>query len=191
MDAFTLIFLILGLSLDDFVLAFAIGLVQPENTKQNKFIFALRIAGAFTISTTTISLIGWQVGALFMDLLSTIGAWIMLIVFGFAGYWIIKEAKEEENEQKYKEKTIFSFWSLLLIGLLASIDEGVVSITFSFLDLSIPLLIILLIIANFLFGVLGVYLGGIKSKLNPFWIKIMIGLFFIMIGIKNWITQIF
>ena len=191
MDVITLIFLILGLSLDDFVLALAIGIVQTENSRKNKFIFALRIAGTFTFSTVIISLIGWQVGVLFTDFLTKIGSWIMLIVFGFAGIWIIKEAKEGENDQKLKEKNLFSFWTLIVIGILASIDEGVIGITYTFLDFSIPLLIILLTIINFLFGLLGVYLGGSKSKLNTFWVKIMAGLIFIFIGIKNWVTQFF
>lgn len=191
MDVITLIFLILGLSLDDFVLALAIGIIQTENSITNKSIFALRIAGAFTISTVLISLIGWQVGAFFTDFLTKIGAWIMLIVFGFAGIWIIKEARDGENDQKYREKNLFSFWSLILIGTLASIDEGVIGITYALLDFSIPLLLLLLAIINFLFGFLGVYLARSKSKLNTFWIKIMAGLIFILIGIKNWVTQFF
>ncbi|UYP48538.1 manganese efflux pump MntP [Candidatus Lokiarchaeum ossiferum] len=191
MDVFTLIFLVLGLSIDDFTLAFAIAIMQTEESRVKKLLFSLRIAGAFTISTIIISLLGWFVGIILTDLLLKIGSWLVLIAFVFVGIWIIREAIEGENEQKLKEKNIFSFWILILIGILGSIDEGVIGITYSQLDFSIAMFFILLATINFFFAIIGVYVGGIKSKMNLFWVKVMTGLFFILIGIKNWASKFF
>ncbi len=94
MDFVTLILLVLGLSLDDFTIAVAVGLTQYGNPSLNKKGFAFRVAIAFTIPTVIFPLIGWLIGVLLSCWLEVASAWIILGVFVGLGAWVIKEACE-------------------------------------------------------------------------------------------------
>jgi len=62
MDYLTLILLSLGLSLDDFSLAFALSLLMPSGTFKKLMVNAGNMAVAFSISTDLLPLLGWFVG---------------------------------------------------------------------------------------------------------------------------------
>ncbi len=185
MDYLTLILLSIGLSLDDFALAFALNLVIPTQTPKDRTIQASKMALAFSISTGVLPLLGWLIGLVIFDWVASFSAWVILIVFCGVGAWIIKEAFEDEVS-KWKEKNITSFWVLLVMGILGSIDEGAVGISYPFLDIPIVWIIISVILMNTLLVYLAMLISTWKTKLDQKLLPILSGLILIALGVMNW-----
>ena len=113
MDYSTLVLLSLGLSLDDFALAFALCLFWPITSTKSRWIYALKMAVAFSISTTLLPLLGWLIGVSLFKWIESYGPWIVFIVFCGVGGWIIKEGLENEPLELDKNK-ITRFWGLVI-----------------------------------------------------------------------------
>lgn len=187
----SIILIALGLSLDDFALAIALGLAYTPPTKKERTMYAVKMAFAFSISTALLPLIGWAIGLLIYEYVLTFSGWILLLVFCGVGIWVIKESFEEEHEQeesnKLKMKNLSSLWVLTLLGTLSSIDEGTVGIGFAFLEISIPTLILLVILFNTIIVFVAIAICNKVAKKQRKYPPIIAGLILIIIGIKNWI----
>ena len=145
MDYFALALLSLGLSIDDFGVAFSLSLLMPAKNLKQFIANTGKMAVAFSISTALFPTLGWLIGLAIYKWLASFGPWIVLIVFTTVGIWIIKEALEEEQPNYEK---ISSFWAITAMGSLGSIDEGAVGISFPFLGIPISWIILAIIIAN-------------------------------------------
>lgn len=183
-------FLSLGLSLDDFALAFTLSLLTPAETFKKQVINASKMALAFSISTTLLPLLGWLVGLAIYEKVASFSTWIVLIVFCSVGAWIIKEAFEDESP-KWVQKNISSFWVLLTMGTLGSIDEGAIGISYAFLEIPISLIIVSVIIANTALIYLAVFLSSLGKRINKKILSILSGLILIALGIMNFLESIF
>jgi putative Mn2+ efflux pump MntP len=146
-DYLTLILLSLGLSLDDFGLAFALSLLMPSGTFKKLMVNAGKMAVAFSISTALLPLLGWLVGLAIYGWLASFSGWVVLIVFAGVGIWIIKEAFEGEQPKWMMEK-VSSFWALSAMGVLGSIDEGAVGVSYPFLEIPVLWIIVAVLLAN-------------------------------------------
>jgi putative Mn2+ efflux pump MntP len=190
MDIVSLILLSLGLSLDDFALAFALSLVNPSQTPKERIFYASKVAFAFSISTGVLPLVGWLIGVAIFGWVASFSAWVILIVFCGVGAWIIKEAFENESS-KWKEKNITSFWVLLVMGTLGSIDEGAVGIGYPFLEIPVAWIIISVILVNTLLVYLAMLASTWKTRWNQKIPPILSGLILIVLGIINWLEIFF
>jgi putative Mn2+ efflux pump MntP len=114
MDILSLFLLALGLSLDDFALAFALCLILPAPSTTSRLKQASKMALAFAVSTALLPLVGWLIGVAIYAWVSAFSGWVILVVFCGVGAWIIKEAFEDEND-KWKGKNITSFWVLVTL----------------------------------------------------------------------------
>jgi putative Mn2+ efflux pump MntP len=190
MNYVTLIFLSLGLSLDDFALAFALSLLIPIEIPKKQIIHASKMALAFSITSGVLPLLGWLIGLAIFDWVTSFSAWFILIVFCGIGLWIIKEAFENESS-KWKEKNITSFWVLLIVGTLGSIDEGAIGIGFPFLEIPIIWIIISVILTNTILIFLAKLICNWKTNLNQKIPPIISGIILIILGIMNWVDLFF
>ncbi len=190
MDILALFLLALGLSLDDFALAFALCLILPAATPMDRLKQASKMALAFAVSTGLLPLLGWLIGVAIYAWVSTFSAWVVLVVFCGVGAWIIKEAFEDETE-KWKTKNISSFWVLMTLGILGSLDEGAVGISYAFLDVPVWVIIVWVIIVNTILIYLAAILTTWTSKLNKKIPSILSGTILICLGIANWIEMLF
>ncbi|OLS12538.1 MAG: hypothetical protein RBG13Loki_3849 [Promethearchaeota archaeon CR_4] len=190
MDFFSLFLLTLGLSLDDFALAFALSLILPTPTTKSRLKHASKMAVAFSVSTVLLPLFGWMIGIAIFDLVSSFSAWVLLVVFCGVGVWIIKEAFEEEKD-RWKEKDITSFWVLLTLGVLGSLDEGAVGIGYPFLDVPVVVIIVSVIIMNTILVFIAVLVNKWTSRLNQEFPSVLSGIILICLGITNWIDLFF
>jgi len=194
LDYISLILLSIGLSLDDFALAFALCLAISSKSTKERVTNSSKMTLAFSISTGFLPLLGWAIGLAIMDFFFAFSAWIILIVFGGVGIWILKEAFEDETSstiQKWKEKNLTSFWVLLIIGTLGSMDEGAVGIGYPFLSLPIIWIIVGVIICNGLFVFLAMYISTLTTKINQKIPSILSGLILLSLGIINWVEILF
>lgn len=188
MDLWTLILLSFGLSFDDFSLAFALSLPISHKTFKVRTIYAGEMAVAFSASTVLLPLLGWLVGLAIYRHLVSFGAWVVLIVFCGVGVWVIKEAFEEEEKLG---NDFLTFWMILLIGTLGSLDEAVVGIGYPFLKIPISWIIIAVLLVNTVLIFLAVILSGFAKKLNRKFTSVLSGIILIVLGISKFLEMNF
>jgi len=190
MDNLSLFLLALGLSLDDFALAFALCLFLPSPTTRSRFKHASKMALAFAVSTGLLPLLGWVISIAIFERVSSFSAWVILVVFCGVGAWIIIEAFGEEKD-KWKGKDITSFWVLLTLGVLGSLDEGAVGIGYPFLDVPVVVIIAWVIIVNMILVFVAAFVTKWTSQLNQKFPSVLSGTILICLGITNWIDILF
>jgi len=190
MDYLILILLSLGLSLDDFGLAFALSLLMPSGTFKKLIVNIGKIAIAFSISTALLPLLGWLVGLAIYDWVISFSSWVVLIVFTSVGVWIIKEAFENEKLEWMREK-VSSFFTLSAIGILGSIDEGVVGVSYPFLEIPVLWIIVAVIIANIVLISFAVLLSNWIKNLSRKFPSILSGTILIILGILKFLELTF
>jgi putative Mn2+ efflux pump MntP len=182
MEHLTLILLSLGLSLDDFGLAFALSLRMPSETFLKRIINTGKMAAAFSISTAALPLLGWVLGLAIYRWIVSFSAWAVLIVFAMVGIWIIKEAFGDE-ESKWVNKTVSSFWSLSVMGTLGSLDEGAVGISYPFLGIPILWIVLAVILTNTVLISFAMLLSSWVKSLSRKTPSILSGIILIFLGI--------
>ncbi|MBN2153907.1 MAG: manganese efflux pump [Candidatus Lokiarchaeota archaeon] len=190
MDFVSLTLLSIGLSLDDFTLAFALSLNTPTQTSKDRLGYTSKMALAFSISTGVLPLIGWLIGLAIFEWVASFSAWVILIVFCGVGAWIIKEAFEDESSE-WKKKDLTSFWVLLVMGTLGSIDEGAIGIGYPFLAIPIAWIIISVILMNTILVYLAMLVSTWKTRLNQKIPPILSGIIIIVLGIVDWAEIVF
>lgn len=186
----TLILLSLGLSLDDFGLAFSLSLLMLSATFKRQVFNAVKMSFAFSISTALLPLIGWLVGLAIYEYVAFFSAWIVLIVFCTVGLWIIRETFEDE-EHKWSEESIPSFWTLLAMGTLGSLDEGTVGLVYPFLEIPIIWIIICVIFVNSALVYLAMLLSRLIRNFSTMLSSILSGIILILLGILKFLEMIF
>ncbi|MCX7813543.1 manganese efflux pump MntP [Pseudothermotoga sp.] len=187
-DYLTLILLALGLSFDDFGLAFALSLLIPSEKLRERMIHAGKMAIAFSASTVMLPLLGWLLGLVIYKWIASFSAWVVLIVFCGVGVWIIKEAFEDE--QIKLARNVSSFWALMVFGTLGSFDEGAVGIGFPFLGTPILWIIIAVVLTNTVLIYLAVFLSGWIKRLSKRIPSILSGSILIALGIIEFLDLI-
>lgn len=186
----TLILLSLGLSLDDFSLAFALSLLMPSGTLKRLIVNAGKIAVAFSISTALLPLLGWLIGLAMYRLIVSFSAWVVLAVFTVIGVWIVREALEDERPE-WIMKRVSSFWELSAIGILSSIDEGAIGISYPFLGIPIIWIIIAVILANTILILFASFLSSWIKTLSRRIPSILSGTILITLGILKFLELAF
>ena len=186
----TLILLSLGLSLDDFSLAFALSLLMPSGTLKRLIVNAGKIAVAFSISTALLPLLGWLIGLAMYRLIVSFSAWVVLAVFTVIGAWIVREALEDERPE-WIMKRVSSFWELSAIGILSSIDEGAIGISYPFLGIPIIWIIIAVILANTILILFASFLSSWIKTLSRRTPSILSGMILITLGILKFLELAF
>lgn len=186
----TLILLSLGLSLDDFSLAFALSLLMPSGTLKRLIVNAGKIAVAFSISTALLPLLGWLIGLAMYRLIVSFSAWVVLAVFTVIGAWIVREALEDEQPE-WIMKRVSSFWELSAIGILSSIDEGAIGISYPFLGIPIIWIIIAVILANTILILFASFLSSWIKTLSRRIPSILSGTILITLGILKFLELAF
>jgi putative Mn2+ efflux pump MntP len=186
----TLILLSLGLSLDDFSLAFALSLLMPSGALKRLIVNAGKIAVAFSISTALLPLLGWLIGLAMYRLIVSFSAWVVLAVFTVIGIWIVREALEDERPE-WIMKRVSSFWELSAIGILSSIDEGAIGISYPFLGIPIIWIIIAVILANTILILFASFLSSWIKTLSRRTPSILSGTILIALGILKFLELAF
>lgn len=172
--------------MDDFALAFALSLLIPVETLGRRVIDASKMALAFSVSTALLPLLGWLVGLAIYEWVASFSAWVVLFVFCGVGVWIIREAFEDEPP-RWIEKNVSSFWVLLVMGTLGSIDEGAVGVGYPFLQTPIQWIIVAIIITNTVLIYLAMFISNWKKNLNERIVQILSGIILIALGTMNFL----
>ncbi|MBN8705671.1 MAG: manganese efflux pump [Bacteroidetes bacterium] len=170
----------IGLAMDAFAVSISKGLSSIENHVK----LGLKLALTFGLFQSGMTLLGYFGGLSFRSLIEGFDHWIAFGLLLLVGGKMIYEALFEKEEEESAETGILSTKTLLILGLATSIDAMVVGISFSILNFSLVLPVILIGVVTALFSFLGVFIGKWAGHLLGKQAEVVGGLILIGIGIK-------
>ena len=142
---------------------------------------AIIIALYFGIFQALMPFIGYFLGGTFESSVTKIDHWIAFGLLSFIGINMLKEAfaKEEEN---CNDKVDFK--TMIILAIATSIDALAVGITFSFLNINLPIAILIIGLVTFVACVIGVKIGNQFGDKYERKAEVVGGLILILMGIK-------
>ncbi|MCY1721245.1 manganese efflux pump MntP family protein [Prolixibacteraceae bacterium Z1-6] len=174
----TFVFLGIGLSFDSFAVSVSCGLMRREI----KFGQAAIVAGFLAFFQALFPVLGWFIGEIVKDLISSFDHWIAFGLLAFIGGKMIVEGVKKDGSL-----TNFNPFRLrVLIGLsiATSIDALAVGLSFGFLDMPILFPVAIIGFVTFVASMLGMLFGKNISAKRSHQSLILGGTILIAIGIK-------
>ncbi|MDP2167249.1 MAG: manganese efflux pump MntP family protein [Thermodesulfovibrionales bacterium] len=178
MDAFTILFIAVGLAMDTFAVSVASGIaVRPLRLSH-----VLRMAMSFGLFQAVMPIIGWSAGFGMRDFISGVDHWVAFGLLSIIGSKMIAESFSLKSKEKAAAPP--GIYTLLILSIATSIDALAVGLTLSFLN--VPILSPALIIGavTFLLSLAGALLGRRFGHLLESKVEAGGGLILIGIGIK-------
>lgn len=172
-----------GLSMDSFAVSVASGLCKKSSNIKNAFIIATFLA----VFQGGMPVIGWLLGIGFSEYIETIDHWAAFVLLGFIGGKMIYE---DLSPGKTNRIVKINFKYLVTISVATSIDALAVGVTFSFLNQSIIVPIIIIAITTFIFSFVGYNLSRVFHRKNAKF-NMIGGIILIGIGTKILIEHLF
>ena len=181
-----IILISIGLAMDCFAVSIVGGAsvagIGNSTAIKTRVINALKVGFFFGIFQALMPLIGWYIGSGFKDLIEKVGHWI---AFGFLcaiGIKMIYEAVKHRGEKRKID--LVTLPALLILSVITSIDALLVGVSFSLLNISLYLSIIIIGIFSFVFSVSGYFIGDRVGQFLKNNVGIAGGIIIIGIGIK-------
>ena len=160
-----LILIGISLSMDAFAVSIckglSVGAIKPKHMISAGLWF-----GGFQ---ALMPLIGFLLGSTFESYITSIDHWVAFILLGIIGFNMIKESREEDENQDAS----FAFKAMLLLAIATSIDALAVGITFAFLKVDVIMAVSIIGVTTFAFSFAGIKIGSVfgakyKSKAEFF-----------------------
>ncbi len=132
-------------------------------------------------------LIGYFLGSTFERYVTSYDHWVAFVLLGAIGAGMIKESKEQDNDQNAS----FAFATMLVLAIATSIDALAVGITFAFLKVNIIAAVSIIGATTFVFSAIGIKVGsvfGVKYKSKA---ELFGGIVLIVLGTKILIEHLF
>lgn len=191
MDFITILFIGIGLAMDASAVSLAKGMgLDKDQVKKYAFILAL----AFGLFQALMPAIGYFAGSHFAgshfaEYIQSIDHWIAFILLSLIGINMIREGKEEkENEVKIHS---IPFKDILLLAIATSIDALAVGVSFAFLKVNLFLAITTIGITTFILSFVCVLFGKKLGSLFEKYAEYLGGIILILLGIKILIEHLF
>lgn len=165
--------------------AFAICLCQGLTVKKEKLKLALKLALTFGIFQAFMPWLGYHIGNIFNDKISTYGSIIAFIILVLIGLNMIREAGEDESCE-----VLIGLKALFSLGVATSIDALAVGLSFSMegrSDILIPAVIIGA--TTFIISFIGTNLGNKVGNVLGGKAHYLGGGILILLGIKTLISN--
>ena len=173
-----LVLLAVGLSMD----AFAVSICKGLGMKKINLKVAVVLGLFFGGFQAGMPVIGWALGSQFMGIIGPIDHWIAFILLAFIGFNMIRESREEAEEEK--AFTGVNFKELLLLSVATSIDALAVGVTFAFLQVKIVPAVTIIGCTTFVLSLAGVYVGNVFGARYKSRAELTGGVILILIGLK-------
>ena len=162
MTFFELFLIGIGLSMDAFAVSICKGLSMQKIDKKYTLCIGLFFGGFQALMPLT----GYLLGSQFSGYIERFDHWIAFVLLALIGFNMIKESREEEEEEKPYAGV--NFKELLILAVATSIDALAVGITFAFLPgTRIVPAVALIGSLTFVFSASGIRLGnmfGLRYK---------------------------
>ena len=177
------IFLVgIGLSMDAFAVAICKGLAMPTiNRKQT-----LLIAAYFGVFQALMPLTGWLLGSQFARHVTKLAPWIAFVLLAWIGGSMIRESLSQGEEDGAPEPAELRHKELFMLAIATSIDALAVGVSFSMVELAIPIGAAAALIGctTFAISVGGVFVGHIFGARYKNRAEFVGGAILILIGVK-------
>ena len=177
------IFLVaIGLSMDAFAVAICKGLAMPTiNRKQT-----LLIAAYFGVFQALMPLTGWLLGSQFARHVTKMAPWIAFVLLAWMGGNMIRESLSKKEEDEEVEPAELRHKELFMLAIATSIDALAVGVSFSMVELAIPIGAAAALIGctTFAISVGGVFVGHIFGARYKNRAEFVGGAILILIGVK-------
>lgn len=177
------IFLVgIGLSMDAFAVSICKGLAMPAVNKKQ----ALLIGAYFGVFQALMPLAGWLLGSQFARHVTKLAPWIAFVLLAWIGGSMLRESLSKKEEDEEVESVELRHKELFLLAVATSIDALAVGVSFSMVELSVPIGAAAALIGctTFAISVGGVFVGHIFGARYKNRAEFVGGAILILIGVK-------
>ena len=178
MSFFELFLIGIGLSMDAFAVSVCKGLSMQRIDKKYTLYIGLFFGGFQAL----MPLLGYFLGSRFAGSIERFDHWIAFLLLAFIGFNMIRESREETEEEA--AFTGVNFKELLLLSVATSIDALAVGVTFAFLQVKIVPAVTIIGCTTFMLSLAGVYVGNVFGARYKSRAELTGGVILILIGLK-------
>lgn len=180
MNLLTIIGIAVGLAMDAFAVAIAVGCMLPRLTFRHYF----RLSFHFGLFQALMPLCGWYLGTKVEHLIGGIDHWAAFGLLAIIGAKMIQESRSPNKGLNTALKDPTRKWSLMILSIATSVDAFAVGLSIALLRVEIltPVVIIGIVALAFTIGgmLCGSRLGGYLGKRAELWGGILL----IAIGLR-------
>ena len=154
------IFLVgVGLSMDAFAVAICKGLAMPRVNRKQTLLIGLY----FGVFQAVMPLTGWLLGSQFARRVTKMAPWIAFVLLAWIGGSMIRESLSKKEEEEKAEPAELRHRELLMLAIATSIDALAVGVSFSMVELTVPIYAAAALIGctTFAISVAGVFVGNL------------------------------
>lgn len=177
------IFLVgVGLSMDAFAVAICKGLAMPRVNRKQTLLIGLY----FGVFQAVMPLTGWLLGSQFARRVTKMAPWIAFVLLAWIGGSMIRESLSKKEEEEKAEPVELRHRELLMLAIATSIDALAVGVSFSMVELTVPIYAAAALIgcATFAISVAGVFVGNLFGARYKNRAEFVGGAILILIGLK-------
>ena len=177
MSLLELFLLAVGLSMD----AFAVSVCKGLSVRRGSMKQALTVGIWFGGFQALMPFLGYLLGITFSSLITSIDHWIAFVLLGIIGSSMIKESREDEEEEV---SASFDVKTMLALAVATSIDALAVGVTFAFLHVNIVWAVTFIGCTTFVLSAIGVKAGNVFGMKYKSRAELAGGVILILMGIK-------
>ena len=166
-----------GLSMDAFAVSVCKGLGMEKINKKHAFLIGLYFGGFQALMPA----LGYLLGSQFESMITRIDHWIAFVLLGIIGSSMIKESREDEEEEL---SASFDMKTMLALAVATSIDALAVGVTFAFLHVNIVWAVTFIGCTTFVLSAVGVKVGNIFGMKYKSRAELAGGVILILMGVK-------
>ncbi len=177
------IFLVgVGLSMDAFAVAICKGLAMPRVDRKQTLLIGLY----FGLFQAVMPLTGWLLGSQFARRVTKMAPWIAFVLLAWIGGSMIRESLSKKEEEEKAEPAELRHRELLMLAIATSIDALAVGVSFSMVELTVPIYAAAILIGctTFAISVVGVFVGNLFGARYKNRAEFVGGAILILIGLK-------
>ena len=177
------IFLVgVGLSMDAFAVAICKGLAMPRVNRKQTLLIGLY----FGVFQAVMPLTGGLLGSKFARRVTKMAPWIAFVLLAWIGGSMIRESLSKKEEEEKAEPVELRHRELLMLAIATSIDALAVGVSFSMVELTVPIYAAAALIGctTFAISVAGVFVGNLFGARYKNRAEFVGGAILILIGLK-------
>ena len=177
MGLLELFILAVGLSMDAFAVSVCKGLSVTKMEPKHALLCGAYFGGFQALMPA----IGYLLGSQFESMITQIDHWIAFVLLGIIGSSMIKESREDEEEEV---SASFDVKTMLALAVATSIDALAVGVTFAFLHVNIVWAVTFIGCMTFVLSAIGVKAGNVFGMKYKSRAELAGGVILILMGIK-------
>lgn len=186
MDFISVTLIGVGLAMDAFAVSIAKGMSLKDSCIKQ---YAFKLALFFGIFQAGMPLIGYYCGIQFAGYIQNVDHWIAFVLLSIIGLNMLKEAREQKDDQSCILR--ISYKDIILLSIATSIDALAVGVSFAFLNVNIIFAASIIGLTTFILCLLAVFMGKKLGTIFQKYAEMLGGSILFILGIKILIEHLF